>query len=143
MDVTHAAVESGLVRLVDQHWNACVGEHHGNPAAHRTRAHHAGRLDRNNGRGFRNVRNLGDFALTKENVHERLGLRRRKTLDEQFLLDLTAFFKRHLRRGFYGVDGGQRRDPAALFFAHIFSRCSKDGRILLPRAELVAAFPRF
>jgi hypothetical protein len=74
LDIRDAAIERGLICLLDQYWNTRVGEHHGNPGAHRASANHTGSRNWNQRRVFRYVGDFRNLALGKENVHERLGL---------------------------------------------------------------------
>ena len=57
--------------------------------------------------------------------------------------DLAAFLERQAGGGFYGIDGGERRDQVALLFARGFAGGGKDRRVLLGCAQLLIAFARF
>jgi len=69
-------------------------------------------------------------------MNERFRLLGKQAVDEKFLLKLAAFFEWHLRRGFHGTDGGNRREQTALFFSSCLSR---DEKI----RTLSATFPSF
>ncbi len=130
LNVGKPAVERRLVGFLEQYRNAGVGEHHGDAAAHGPRPDHRGGIDRNDRSFLRNVRDLGHFALAKEDVDQRLRLVGIEAIDEQLGLDLAAFLERQAGGGFDGVDGSEGSDQIALFLAGGFARGGKDRRVL-------------
>src|SRR5207253_1417427 len=98
---------TGLADLVELRKDLFL-ERHGNPAAHRAGANHAGGLDWNQRRVFRYVGDFCNLALGEENVHESLGLQRDEAVGEKLLFDLTTNLERHSCCGFHGVNGGER-----------------------------------
>jgi len=66
----------------------------------------------------------------------------KQAVDEKFLLKLAAFFEWHLRRGFHGTDGGNRREQTALFFSSCLSRGRKDSHVVGHVSELFIALTR-
>src|SRR5260370_12679894 len=70
LDVGKATIERGPIGLLEEHRNPSVCEHHGDAATHRPRANDAHRLDRNDWRLLRYVRNLRDFALAEEYMNK-------------------------------------------------------------------------
>ncbi len=76
-------------------------------------------------------------------MNERLGLVGEQALAKELLLELAAFFKRELGGRFNGVNGGQRRQHAALFCPNFLASGGEDRRVLAGRAEFVIAFASF
>ncbi len=143
LDGGEAAIECGLVRFFQEHGNSGVGENHGDAAAHGAGADDRGRFYGNERSFFGNVGNFADFALAEENVDERFGLVGEEALDEKFLFDLAAFVEGQFCGGFDGVDGGDGREQAALFFGDGFARGGKDRRVVGGVAEFFVALARF
>src|SRR5207249_1824083 len=83
------------------------------------------------GRFLVDIRDLGNFPFTEESVNEGSGLIREKTFEEKLLLSLTALFKGQFRRGFHGVDGGERGHHPALLLARGFPSGGENGSVLL------------
>ena len=66
-----------------------------------------------------------------------------EAVDEESLLDLAAFFKRHFCGGFDGFDGSNRSEKTALLLGSRFTRGGKDRRIVRCVSELFVALARF
>ena len=71
-NVGQPAVESGLVGFLEHDRNSGVGKYHGDAAAHGSGPDDRGRIDRNDRGFFRDIRDLGHFALTEKYVNEGL-----------------------------------------------------------------------
>ena len=99
------AIEHGLIGFLEQYRDAGICEHHGDPSAHGSGAHHGGALHWNLRRVFGDAGDLPHFAVAEENVDQRLGLIREKAFLEQLGLALHAFVERKLGGGFDRVDG--------------------------------------
>ena len=121
----------------------CIGQDHGDAAAHRARAHDCRSVHGNERSVFRDVGNFGDFAFAEENMNEGFRLIGEEAIHEELALEFAAFVERELCGGFDGIDGGEWREHAALFFTRVFACCRKDWSVLIGRAELVAALSRF
>ena len=98
-------MKSRLVGILQQHGKSGVGKCDGNSSAHRSGTDYRHRVHRDDHCLFRNVRDLGNFALAEERMNEGLGLIGKKAVVEQFSFQLASFFKRQSRGGFHGVDG--------------------------------------
>src|SRR6266702_5040747 len=143
LNVGQSAIQGRAVHFLQKNRNSSVGKNHGDSAAHGSGPYNGNVVYGKDGRLLGDIRDLGNFSFTEENVNEGSGLIREKTFEKKFLLFLTALFKRQFRRGFHGVDGGERGHHPALLLARGFPSGGENGSVLLRSAELVVAFPRF
>src|SRR5205085_1866958 len=88
---------------------------------------------------FRNVGDLGDFALAEKDVNERLRLFREEALLKELGLATDAFIERQGGCGLHGVDRSLRRHHVALFLFRVGARSGEDGCVCFRRTELLVA----
>src|SRR6266566_598291 len=143
LNVGKSAIQGRAVHFLQENRNSSVGKNHGDSSAHGSGPYNGNVVYGKDGRFLGDIRDLGDFPFTEENVNEGSGLIREKTFEEKLLLSLTAFFKRQFRRGFHGVDGGERGHHPALLLARGFPSGGENGSVLLRSAELVFALACF
>src|SRR6266704_1718617 len=143
LNVGQSAIQGRAVHFLQKNRNSSVGKNHGDTAAHGSGPYNGNVVYGKDVRFLGDIRDPGNFPFTEENVNEGPGLIREKTFEEKLLLSLTALFKGQFRRGFHGVNGGERGHHPALLLARGFPSGGENGSVLLRSAELVFAFPRF
>ena len=114
--------------------DACIGEDHGDAAAHCACAYYCCAVYWDELGFFGNVGDFGYFAIAEENVDHGFGLIGEEAIHEKFALGFAAFFEGLLGGGFYGFDGGLRGHHAALFFSGGVAGGGEDGCVLFWRA---------
>ena len=135
-----AAVQRFLRRFSENHGNPGVEIRHGDSAAHGPRADDAGLVYLENGRVFRNARDLAHFPLSKERMNQPLGLIGVKTLGKKLCFALDALIEGQLRRGFDCFDGFERGHHAASFLADRLANGGEDRSICRLIAKPVCSF---